>query len=46
MGPGRLAPGSGRGDRWLSDCDFLLSLEGQQAIVNLHVDGICAYLAE
>ena len=37
---------AGRGDRWLSDCAFLLSPEGQQAIVNLHVDGICAYLAE
>ena len=27
------------------DCDFLLSEEGQSAIVNLHVDGICRYLA-
>lgn len=27
------------------DCDFLLSANGQQAIVNLHVDGICRYLA-
>ena len=27
------------------DCAFLLSPEGQQAIVNLHVAGICAYLA-
>lgn len=26
------------------DCDFLLSKEGQQFLVNLHVDGICAYL--
>ena len=25
------------------DCTFLLSQEGQSAIVNLHVDGICAY---
>ena len=24
----------------------LLSPKGQQALVNLHVDGICAYLAE
>lgn len=29
-----------------SDCDFLLSEEGRQALVDLHVDGICAYLAE
>ena len=27
------------------DCDFLLSADGQQRIVNLHVDGICRYLA-
>ena len=27
------------------DCAFLLSPEGQQALVDLHVDGICAYLA-
>lgn len=27
------------------DCAFLLSPEGQQAIVNTHVAGICAYLA-
>lgn len=27
------------------DCDFLLSLEGQKAIVDLHVDGITAYLS-
>ena len=26
------------------DCAFLLSKEGQQAIVNLHVDGILQYL--
>ena len=26
-----------------SDCAFLLSPEGQQAIIDLHVDGICAY---
>ena len=24
---------------------FLFSPEGQQALVDLHVDGICAYLA-
>ena len=28
-----------------SDCAFLLSEEGQQSLVDLHVDGICAYLA-
>ncbi|MBO7575147.1 MAG: N-acetylmuramoyl-L-alanine amidase [Bacteroidales bacterium] len=28
-----------------ADCAFLLSPEGQQALVDLHVDGICAYLA-
>ena len=28
-----------------TDCDFLLSEEGQQSLVDLHVDGICAYLA-
>lgn len=27
------------------DYKFLLSADGQQAIVNLHVDGICRYLA-
>ncbi len=27
------------------DCDFLLSPEGQQALVDLHVDGITAYLS-
>ena len=27
------------------DYEFLLSADGQQAIVNLHVDGICRYLA-
>jgi len=27
------------------DCAFLLSEEGQQSLVDLHVDGICAYLA-
>lgn len=27
------------------DYDFLLSEDGQQRIVNLHVDGICRYLA-
>ena len=26
-----------------SDCAFLLSEEGRQALVDLHVDGICAY---
>ena len=26
------------------DCAFLLSEEGQQSLVDLHVDGICAYL--
>ena len=28
-----------------SDCAFLLSEEGQQSLVDLHVDGICAYLS-
>jgi N-acetylmuramoyl-L-alanine amidase len=28
-----------------ADCDFLLSKEGQQSLVDLHVDGICTYLA-
>lgn len=27
------------------DYEFLLSADGQQAIVNLHVDGICRYLS-
>lgn len=27
----------------LCDYDFLLSEDGQQRIVNLHVDGICAF---
>jgi N-acetylmuramoyl-L-alanine amidase len=27
-----------------ADCNFLLSKEGQQTLVDLHVDGICAYL--
>ena len=27
-----------------ADCDFLLSKEGQQSFVDLHVDGICARL--
>lgn len=27
-----------------SDCTFLLSPEGQQALVDLHVDGIISYL--
>ena len=27
-----------------SDCDFLLSKEGQQSLVDLHVDGIISYL--
>ncbi len=27
------------------DCDFLLSEEGQEAIVNLHVDGITSYIS-
>ena len=26
------------------DCDFLLSPEGQQALVDLHVDGIISHL--
>ena len=25
------------------DCDFLLTAEGQQSLVDLHVDGICQY---
>ena len=29
-----------------ADCDFLLSPEGQQAIVDLHVTGITAYLSQ
>lgn len=29
----------------LRDCAFLLSESGQTSIVNLHVDGICRYLA-
>ena len=29
-----------------TDCAFLLSEEGQEAIVNLHVDGITAYLSQ
>ena len=29
-----------------ADCAFLLSKEGQQSLVDLHVDGICAYLNE
>ena len=28
-----------------ADCDFLLSPEGQQALVDLHVDGITTYLS-
>ena len=28
-----------------NDCDFLLSEEGQEAIVNLHVDGITSYIS-
>ena len=27
------------------DCDFLLSQEGQQALIDLHVDGITTYLS-
>ena len=27
------------------DYELLLSADGQQAIVNLHVDGICRYLS-
>jgi len=27
------------------DCDFLLSKEGQQSLVDLHVDGVTAYLS-
>ena len=30
----------------VDDCAFLLSPEGQQAIVDLHVDGITAYLSQ
>ena len=26
------------------DCDFLLSKEGQQSLVDLHVDGISTWL--
>ena len=26
------------------DCDFLLSKEGQQSLVDLHIDGIISYL--
>ena len=29
-----------------ADCAFLLSPEGQQALVDLHVDGITAYLSQ
>ena len=29
-----------------TDCAFLLSQEGQQSLVDLHVDGITNYLAE
>ena len=28
-----------------TDCNFLLSKEGQQSLVDLHVDGITAYLS-
>lgn len=28
------------------DCAFLLTPEGQQSLVDLHVDGICAYLGQ
>lgn len=28
------------------DCHFLLSEEGKEAIVNLHIEGICEYLKE
>ena len=28
-----------------SDCTFLLSPEGQQSLVDLHVDGITTYLS-
>ena len=28
-----------------ADCDFLLSKEGQQSLVDLHVDGIISYLS-
>ncbi|MBQ3941938.1 MAG: hypothetical protein II676_03710 [Bacteroidales bacterium] len=27
-----------------SDCDFLLSEDGQQALVDIHVDGIISHL--
>ena len=27
-----------------TDCNFLLSKEGQQSLVDLHVDGIISYL--
>ncbi len=45
--------GLGRGPRHLTenlfidnpaDCAFLLSKEGQQSLVDLHVDGIISYL--
>ena len=26
------------------DCEFLLSQEGQQTLIDLHVDGIISYL--
>ena len=29
---------------YTADCAFLLSKEGQQSLVDLHVDGICTYL--
>ena len=29
-----------------ADCDFLLTAEGQQSLVDLHVEGITNYLAE
>jgi hypothetical protein len=29
-----------------ADCDFLLTEEGQQSLVDLHVEGITNYLAE
>ena len=32
------------GHRLRTDCDFLLSPEGQQALVDLHVDGIISHL--
>ena len=28
-----------------ADCDFLLSPEGQQTLIDLHVDGITTYLS-